>query len=91
MVGPGRLELPTSRLSSARSNQLSYEPGSSREGHESHALKTKMSAKDQVRTLEGSIRKGCVSGGSDRRNETPDQTGVPRIFVVDSLEVIEPL
>ena len=26
MVGPGRLELPTSRLSSARSNQLSYEP-----------------------------------------------------------------
>ncbi len=26
MVGPGRFELPTSRLSSARSNQLSYEP-----------------------------------------------------------------
>jgi len=24
MVGQGRLELPTSRLSSARSNQLSY-------------------------------------------------------------------
>jgi hypothetical protein len=28
VVGPGRFELPTSRLSSARSNQLSYEPGS---------------------------------------------------------------
>ena len=27
MVGLGRLELPTSRLSSARSNQLSYKPG----------------------------------------------------------------
>jgi hypothetical protein len=27
LVGPGRFELPTSRLSSARSNQLSYEPG----------------------------------------------------------------
>ena len=26
LVGPGRFELPTSRLSSARSNQLSYEP-----------------------------------------------------------------
>ena len=26
VVGPGRFELPTSRLSSARSNQLSYEP-----------------------------------------------------------------
>ena len=28
MVGLGRLELPTSRLSSARSNQLSYRPES---------------------------------------------------------------
>ena len=28
VVGLGRLELPTSRLSSARSNQLSYKPGS---------------------------------------------------------------
>ena len=30
LVGLGRLELPTSRLSSARSNQLSYKPGSLR-------------------------------------------------------------
>ena len=30
MVGLGRLELPTSRLSSARSNQLSYKPKISR-------------------------------------------------------------
>ena len=28
MVGLGRLELPTSRLSGVRSNQLSYRPGS---------------------------------------------------------------
>jgi hypothetical protein len=48
-----------------------------------------MSSKDKVRTLEGSIRKGCADGGSDRRNETPDQTGVLRVFVVDGLEVIE--
>lgn len=27
MVGQGRLELPTSRLSVVRSNQLSYKPG----------------------------------------------------------------
>ncbi len=26
MVGPGRVELPTSRLSGVRSNHLSYEP-----------------------------------------------------------------
>lgn len=31
LVGLGRLELPTSRLSSARSNQLSYKPGT--QGH----------------------------------------------------------
>jgi hypothetical protein len=30
LVGLGRLELPTSRLSSARSNQLSYKPGARR-------------------------------------------------------------
>src|SRR5579864_7192559 len=30
LVGLGRFELPTSRLSSARSNQLSYKPGSQR-------------------------------------------------------------
>ncbi len=28
MVGPGRVERPTSRLSGVRSNHLSYEPGS---------------------------------------------------------------
>jgi hypothetical protein len=32
MVGLGRFELPTSRLSSARSNQLSYKPGSEDRG-----------------------------------------------------------
>ena len=31
MVGLGRLELPTSRLSSARSNQLSYKPLTTRD------------------------------------------------------------
>jgi hypothetical protein len=32
MVGLGRLELPTSRLSSARSNQLSYKPPTASQG-----------------------------------------------------------
>ena len=35
VVGLGRLELPTSRLSSARSNQLSYKPGSEASNQES--------------------------------------------------------
>jgi hypothetical protein len=42
LVGLGRLELPTSRLSSARSNQLSYKPkpprGSPRATHGSRGL-----------------------------------------------------
>ena len=49
LVGPGRFELPTSRLSSARSNQLSYEPGSLREP---------ATARSQFR-----IGKGCAGGG----------------------------
>jgi hypothetical protein len=32
MVGPGRLELPTLRLSGVRSNHLSYGPSGSRQG-----------------------------------------------------------
>ena len=32
VVGPGRLELPTSRLSGVRSNHLSYGPSGSRQG-----------------------------------------------------------
>src|SRR5512147_3049063 len=34
MVGLGRLELPTSRLSSARSNQLSYRPAPGARRHD---------------------------------------------------------
>ena len=47
MVGLGRLELPTSRLSSARSNQLSYKPdeasssGSQRDRRANHDGKRK--------------------------------------------------
>jgi hypothetical protein len=40
MVGLGRFELPTSRLSSARSNQLSYRPGK-RGFHPSEERETK--------------------------------------------------
>ena len=42
MVGLGRLELPTSRLSSARSNQLSYKPLTRGARHASDRLKRRM-------------------------------------------------
>ena len=37
VVGLGRLELPTSRLSSARSNQLSYKPDEASWRHAKHS------------------------------------------------------
>ena len=39
LVGLGRLELPTSRLSSARSNQLSYKPLTTRGSHAASSRK----------------------------------------------------
>ena len=52
VVGLGRLELPTSRLSSARSNQLSYKPDEA----SSAACETDASLRDGK-------RKGNVGGG----------------------------
>ena len=59
MVGPGRFELPTSRLSSARSNQLSYEPGSV------DPPDTRPPQQGQTRAwLSFRIGKGCAGGGT---------------------------
>jgi hypothetical protein len=59
VVGPGRFELPTSRLSSARSNQLSYEPGSV------DPPSTRPPQQGQTRAwLSFRIGKGCAGGGT---------------------------
>ena len=51
MVGLGRLELPTSRLSSARSNQLSYKPDeASSSGLAAHWRKTTTEKGRKTRT-----------------------------------------
>ena len=51
MVGLGRLELPTSRLSSARSNQLSYKPDeASSSGFAAHWRKTTTEKGRETRT-----------------------------------------
>ena len=52
MVGLGRLELPTSRLSSARSNQLSYKPD-----------EASSAANETDASLRDGKRKGNVGGG----------------------------
>ena len=49
MVGPGRLELPTSRLSGVRSNHLSYGPSGSRQ-------KTSLSAGERCELIVSSRR-----------------------------------
>ena len=46
MVGLGRLELPTSRLSSARSNQLSYKPDQTIGSHCYGIIRTKKRSED---------------------------------------------
>ena len=46
MVGLGRLELPTSRLSSARSNQLSYKPDQTIGPHIHGIIRTKKRSED---------------------------------------------
>ena len=56
LVGPGRFELPTSRLSSARSHQLSYEPGAG----SAHAWTHGAAPADWV-------GKGCVGGAGIAR------------------------
>jgi hypothetical protein len=51
VVGLGRLELPTSRLSSARSNQLSYKPDeASSSGSAAHWRKTTTEKGRETRT-----------------------------------------
>ena len=58
MVGQGRLELPTSRLSSARSNQLSYWPApSARTGDLSHRKRVSPET--------------CLTGNGSRRERVP--------------------
>ena len=67
VVGLGRLELPTSRLSSARSNQLSYKP--------------KPIARPGRLALEPinqafKLRRGAQPGGSSFREERETKTAV---------------
>ncbi len=86
MVGPGRLELPTSRLSGVRSNQLSYGPearagardvnqdaGASRRRSE-----TRKGARDQIADLTSARLRAPV--GDEEERET--KTAAPRTCVV---------
>jgi hypothetical protein len=61
MVGLGRFELPTSRLSSARSNQLSYRPN-----HESRALDAPPKSRSRAQVHQ---RRFCSVGSSEKKEK----------------------
>jgi hypothetical protein len=69
LVGLGRLELPTSRLSSARSNQLSYKPEIPRTGR---SQRTGARRRGLIRR-----RKRSVDGGVPPMGCTDPETGLP--------------
>ena len=66
VVGLGRLELPTSRLSSARSNQLSYKPDeASSSGFAAHWRKTTTEKEGKRGRRQGAVLSNVeVRGGS---------------------------
>src|SRR3954467_5989695 len=74
LVGLGRLELPTSRLSSARSNQLSYKPLT-------HSLKGSGHARASGRHRRGGTRAApgaCSSGKKEKRGGGNPANGAQR-------------
>jgi hypothetical protein len=64
MVGLGRLELPTSRLSSARSNQLSYKPGA-----RDRLRRGRTMPEDQVRSRRARVSPKETAHPERKRNE----------------------
>ena len=73
VVGLERFELSTSRLSSARSNQLSYRPGK-RGGRPNEGRETKAAVSRKVGPEAGASSVPCVSKSRERANPRGVQT-----------------
>src|ERR1700738_5298475 len=71
LVGLGRLELPTSRLSSARSNQLSYKPLTTRSIARAHRLTARCIAQAQAPGA-------CSSAKKEKRRRRNPANGAHR-------------
>jgi hypothetical protein len=76
VVGLGRLELPTSRLSSARSNQLSYKPLGGVSHQQSAASDAKIVDAKIVKSDDGALTSDSLIGARPRRKRNVDG-GVP--------------
>src|SRR3974390_1656934 len=93
MVGLGRFELPTSRLSSARSNQLSYRPNSCKERS---ARRPALKAAIGQQVLQ---RRSSSVGSSEKKEKRrrrspangtrPDEPLAPVVYVWDPIETRE--
>src|SRR5215203_1058322 len=97
MVGLGRLELPTSRLSSARSNQLSYKPGTAPDpdhpGQAPSARPANVTPRTSRRPPAGTPtgqgpqpRRGCPRRKRNEDDEVP-QTSSEELYVLSDPKV----
>jgi hypothetical protein len=71
LVGLGRFERPTSRLSGVRSNQLSYRPGL-RGRRSAIRCQTPPAAESDLRSPTSVLWKGCAGGGRGPAIKEPD-------------------
>ena len=81
MVGPGRLERPTSRLSGVRSNQLSYGPGTGFQQGRDQRPRTRISAAQPV----AAPTKQQDGEGMQGRRLFPPPTGAQRRRMIDAV------
>ena len=70
MVGLGRLELPTSRLSSARSNQLSYKPDEASSCARALCSRQLTESEGKRRRRQGAVLSSDDVGMARERSET---------------------
>ena len=68
MVGPGRLELPTSRLSGVRSNHLSYGPKEGSPKQSQRPVSSVNSSMDRKRNEDGGVLP-CMRDRDRRRSD----------------------
>src|SRR5215471_5894210 len=76
LVGLGRLELPTSRLSSARSNQLSYKPQARGTRHIHACSQRKRRMQSHKRLAPGA----CSSAKKEKRRRRNPANGAHQVF-----------
>ena len=90
LVGPGRLELPTSRLSGVRSNQLSYGPMAARRPIDQATAwdperdRTHPWARDHIADLEAFLVERPI--GDEWKEKRRRRNSAPVVFLDDGID-----